>query len=88
MNKLIALGVIIAALGCGGGKGNNNGGTAGASGTTGAAGSMGAAGSTGAGGSGSCVMGREGCACYGNDTCDANLQCLSQIGRASCRERV
>jgi len=77
MNRLILVGVIVVAMGCGGGKGDKNGGTGGSS--TGAAGSMGSAGSTGAGGTGACVMGQEGCACYGNDTCDANLQCFSHL---------
>jgi hypothetical protein len=42
-------------------------------------GSKGSGGTTGAGGSGACPMGSEGCACYGNDTCNAPLSCLSHI---------
>jgi hypothetical protein len=42
-------------------------------------GSKGSGGSAGAGGAGACSMGKEGCACYGNDTCDSPLTCLSHL---------
>ena len=37
------------------------------------------AGTTGAGGTGACVTGDEGCACYGNGTCNGSLQCFSSF---------
>jgi len=77
MKKLIVLGAIVAAMGCGGGKGASNGG---AGGTTGAGGgATGSAGTTGSGGRGQCPTGSEGCACYGNDSCDSGLECLSHL---------
>jgi hypothetical protein len=39
----------------------------------------GAGGSAGAGATSGCAMGSEGCACYGNDTCNAPLTCLSHL---------
>jgi len=71
MNRLILSGVIVAAIGCGGGKGADSGAAGGGGG--GATGAGGAAGTSG------CAPGSEGCACYGNDTCNGTLQCFSHL---------
>src|SRR5204862_320866 len=70
MNKLILAGIVVAVIGCGGGKGDGGGSADGGGGTTGAAGGGGTAG---------CTTGSEGCACYGNDTCNGALQCFSHL---------
>src|SRR5215831_9629631 len=59
-----------------------SGGQAGVAGKTGSGGQAGAAGSSGQAGSGgavACVTGNEGCACYGNDTCNGTLHCYSHL---------
>jgi hypothetical protein len=62
-----------------GGKGGSgaSAGSGGKGGTSGAAGTM--AGAGGAGGTAACVTGNEGCACYGNDTCNGTLRCYSHL---------
>jgi len=61
------------------GAGGSAAGTSGTAGTTGIAGATGTAGTTGSGGTGACAIGSEGCACYGNDTCNGSLRCLSHL---------
>src|SRR5262245_55866102 len=39
----------------------------------------GGSGTGGKGGTTACAPGTEGCACYGNNTCDSGLQCLSHL---------
>jgi len=64
--------------GSGGSTAGTGGSATGTAGTTGSGGS-GPGGTTGSGGTGACTTGNEGCACYGNGTCNGSLACLSQL---------
>src|SRR5215510_12903951 len=72
-NKLVGVCGLLAIIGCGHGSLDRDGSATGTAGTTGAAGT------TGSGGAGPCVTGDEGCACYGNNTCNGTLRCLSRL---------
>lgn len=77
MKRALVVCGLVAAIGCGGSGGGGGGGTGGAA--PGTAGTLGTAGATGTGGTGACVTGNEGCACYGNDSCNGTLQCFSHL---------
>jgi hypothetical protein len=69
LSSFVGTGFLLAVLAAGT-VGCGSKGSGGSGGTTGAGGNAGASG---------CPMGSERCQCYGNDTCDAPLTCLSHV---------
>lgn len=69
--RFLTTGIVLIIVACGGGDGDSR--SLGAGGAS--SGSGGKAGATNM----LCPAGSEGCACYGNDTCDAGLTCASNL---------